>query len=325
MQNVPASKQLSVVVPVYNEAKTVPELHKRFENFLSFLKQRHGLDRSQVEVLLVNDGSRDETLAMLRAHFDTEPYVIVNLSRNHGHQLAITAGIDQTVGDAVVLIDGDLQDPPEFIVDLYAKFLEGFDVVYAVRKTRQNETWFKLASASLYYRLLRKITNIDLPLNTGDFRIISRRVADLLSSMKEPDRFIRGLISWIGFKQTGLEYHRQGRYEGETKYTFFRMLKFSLDGITSFSAMPLRLVSIFGMICAVFGFLYGSYAVYVKLFTDRAIVGWTSQVVIVVFMGGVQLLSIGLIGEYLRRVSEQVKQRPLYMIDTIIRPNSKSI
>jgi dolichol-phosphate mannosyltransferase len=265
----------------------------------------------------VNDGSRDGTLPSLEKHLG-ENDSIINLSRNHGHQLAITAGIDASVGDAVVLIDGDLQDPPEFIFNLYEKYREGFDVVFAIRRSREGETAFKLLTASLFYRTFRWMTNINLPMNTGDFRIMSRRVADILSSMREPDRFIRGLTCWIGFKQTGLEYDRKERFSGNTKYTLFRMIKFSFDAITSFSGVPLRLVSIFGLLVAFGAFIAGLVVIYLKLFTNTTIVGWASLLTIVLFMGGVQLIAIGVMGEYLKRVSDQIKFRPLYIVDQII-------
>jgi dolichol-phosphate mannosyltransferase len=310
-------KYLSIVIPVYNEENIVGELVRQVNKVRTVICEKYHLSERDIEVIYVNDGSRDGTLPSLEKHLG-ENDSIINLSRNHGHQLAITAGIDASVGDAVVLIDGDLQDPPEFIFNLYEKYREGFDVVFAIRRSREGETAFKLLTASLFYRTFRWMTNINLPMNTGDFRIMSRRVADILSSMREPDRFIRGLTCWIGFKQTGLEYDRKERFSGNTKYTLFRMIKFSFDAITSFSGVPLRLVSIFGLLVAFGAFIAGLVVIYLKLFTNTTIVGWASLLTIVLFMGGVQLIAIGVMGEYLKRVSDQIKFRPLYIVDQII-------
>jgi glycosyltransferase involved in cell wall biosynthesis len=312
------AKALSIVVPVFNEERVVPELHRRLQHVLDRLEKECGLAAPTVEVLFVNDGSADGTLDLLRGVCDGSPsFVVINLSRNFGHQMAITAGVDHAAGDAVVFIDGDLQDPPEFIVDLYRKLHEGFDVVYAVRRRREGETWFKRLTAAAFYRLMRRLTTVDIPLDTGDFRIISRRVVDVLSSMRESDRFIRGMTSWVGFRQVGILYDRQQRFAGLTKFTPLRMLKFSLDAVTSFSAVPLKLVTILGFSMALLAFVLGVVTAYLKLFTTTTVQGWSSIIIVVLFMGGLQLLSIGMIGEYLKRVSDQTKNRPLYVIEGV--------
>lgn len=222
-------------------------------------------------------------------------------------------------------MDGDLQDPPEFVADLYAKMSEGYDVVYARRKKREGESFFKLITAHVFYRILKKLTRFEIPIDTGDFRIMSRRVTDVLVSMKEQHRYIRGLIAWIGFRQTGLEYDRDERFDGETKFSVSKMLKFALDGITSFSSAPLKLSSYLGFASAFFGALYTVYILYLKLFTDNTIQGWTSVMIVVLVLGGIQLIALGMIGEYLSRVHDQSKNRPLYVIEKIYfaKPKSK--
>lgn len=308
--------KLSIVIPLYNEEETIPELVIRLDRLRSMLRDRFGLNKNEIEFLLVNDGSKDGTFAVAKRYAEEEEgYKLINLSRNYGHQLATTAGIDESQGEAVVVMDGDLQDPPEFIPELYAKMLEGYDVVYARRKKRPGESVFKLATAKVFYRLLKRITSFDIPLDTGDFRIMSRRVVDVLCSMRESHRYIRGLISWIGFPQTGIEYERAERFKGSTKFSLGKMLKFAIDGITSFSTIPLRLSSYLGFLTAMLGFLYAGHAIYLKFFTDTTIQGWTSMVILVLILGGIQLLSIGLIGEYLSRVHDESKRRPLYVIE----------
>lgn len=310
--------RLSIVVPVYNEEAIISHLVERMENLRPMFKERFGITAEDIEILYVNDGSRDNSLPILQSMcYIIKGMRVVNLSRNHGHQIAITAGIETARGDAVVVIDGDLQDPPETIPELYAKMLEGYDVVYAQRKKREGETFFKLWTAKLFYRTLKKLTNVDVPLDTGDFRIMSRRVVDVLNSMPEKHRFIRGMISWIGFNQTAYEYERHERFAGSTKYTLSKMLKFAVDGITSFSSIPLRIASYLGLFIAVTGFLYALYVIYLALFTHSTAVGWSSLMVVVLLLGGAQLLSLGLIGEYLARIHDESKQRPLFIIEDI--------
>ncbi len=314
--------KISVVVPMYNEEGTVQRFFERMEGVRQIFFERFSIGRDDCEVIFINDGSRDNTLHILKdICIGNNGYTLINLSRNHGHQTAITAGIDAAKGDAVAVIDGDLQDPPEFIADMYAKFLEGFDVVYAIRRKREGETFFKLFTAKVFYRLLKKLTNVDIPLDTGDFRIMSRRVVNVFSSLRERHRFIRGMISWIGFPQIGLEYERHERFAGATKYTLSKMLKFAADGITSFSAVPLKLASYLGVSTAIFGFLYALYTVYLRLFTDIPIQGWSSIIVAVLIIGGVQLIALGMIGEYLGRVHDETKYRPLYIVENLYNHN----
>ncbi|TGL64509.1 glycosyltransferase family 2 protein [Leptospira sarikeiensis] len=317
---------LSLVIPVYNEEKTIPELVKRLHVLLQILKEKHGFGKEDSEILFVNDGSRDNTFEVLKKICETQPgFFLLNLSRNYGHQLAITAGIDTARGETVAVMDGDLQDPPEFVADLYGKMSEGYDVVYARRKKREGESFFKLITAHVFYRILKNITKFEIPIDTGDFRIMSRRVTNVLVSMKEQHRYIRGLIAWIGFKQTGLEYDRDERFDGETKFSVSKMLKFALDGITSFSSAPLKFSSYLGFTSAFFGAIYTIYILYLKLFTDSTIQGWTSVMIIMLVLGGIQLIALGMIGEYLSRVHDQSKNRPLYVIEKIysVRRNSK--
>ncbi|ABJ78363.1 glycosyltransferase family 2 protein [Leptospira borgpetersenii serovar Hardjo-bovis] len=309
---------LSVVIPIYNEEKTIPELTRRLRILHNLLSSKHSFKKDDLEILFVNDGSRDESFSVLKKFCSqTNGYKLVNLSRNYGHQTAITAGIDTAVGEAVVVMDGDLQDPPEFVSDLYGKLLEGYDVVYAKRKKRPGESWFKLSTAHIFYRILKEITKFDIPIDTGDFRIMSRRVTDVLCSMREQHRYIRGLISWIGFKQIGLEYEREERFEGVTKFSLGKMLKFALDGITSFSSAPLKLSSYLGFFTAFCGAIYALYVVYLRIFTSETITGWSSMMIVVLILGGTQLLALGMIGEYLSRVNDESKNRPLYVIEDI--------
>lgn len=310
--------KLSVVVPVYNEEEVIENFFHRMEAVLTKFNKDYSIDRDDIEVLFVNDGSIDNTFNILLQICEQYPgYKLINFSRNYGHQIAITAGIDHAKGDAVAIIDADLQDPPEFILDLYKKLLEGNDVVNAVRSKRKGETYFKLLTAKLFYQIVKKLTTVDIPMNVGDFRIISRRVADTLSKMNEKHRFIRGMVAWVGFKQTSLEYVREKRFAGKTKYPFRKMLLFSLDAITSFSSLPLKLSSYLGFITSFLGFLYSLIILYTKLFTNKSVPGWTSIIIVVLILGGIQLICLGMIGEYLSRLSEETKKRPLYLIEAI--------
>jgi dolichol-phosphate mannosyltransferase len=244
--------------------------------------------------------------------------VIVDLSRNFGHQLAATAGLDTARGDAVVLMDGDLQDPPELIAEFMAKWREGYDVVYAIRRSRKGESAFKLFTARAFYRVVRKLTNVAIPVDTGDFRLMSRRVVDALHSVRERHRFIRGLVSWVGFNQVGVPYDRDERHSGVTKYPFSKMLRFAIDGITSFSEVPLRFASYFGFVVSVFAFVYAAVVLVLKLLRYNS-PGYTSTIVAVLFLGGVQLVGIGILGEYVGRIYDEIKGRPLYLIATVER------
>ena len=303
---------VSIVCPLYDEEGNVDELVERIDAIL-----RSRADRLDYEIILVNDGSRDRTLARARQSAVTHRNVrIVNLSRNFGHQIAATAGIDIARGDAVILMDGDLQDPPELINDFITAWRKGYDVVYAVRRTRKGESRFKLATAKLFYRLNRRLTNVSIPVDTGDFRLMSRRVVEALRQTREKHRFLRGLVSWVGFNQTGIEYDRDARFSGQTKYPFSKMLKFAIDGITSFSEIPLRFATYFGFFVSAFAFIYALIVLILKI-EHRNFPGYTSTMVAILFFGGVQLVTIGILGEYVGRIYDQIKQRPLYFVESI--------
>jgi len=299
---------LSVVAPVYNEAESIREFYTRLRAVLNGTGMRS-------EILFVDDGSRDGSLVLLKAIQKNDLEVkVLELSRNFGHQIAVKAGIDHAQGDAVVVIDTDLQDPPETLLPMLAKWREGFDVVYAVRAKREGEGFFKRSTAALYYRLMKKIAHIDLPLDTGDFRLISRPVADALRQIQEKNPYIRGLVSWVGFKQTGIPVERQARFAGETKYTLRKMMKLAWNGITHFSFLPLQLSTFVGLITALVAFLWMMQALYVGLVLHIAVPGWTSLILAVLFLGSVQLITLGIMGSYLARCFEETRSRPLYIL-----------
>ncbi len=310
--------KLSVIIPIYNESEIIRELDQRLNKTTGLLHTELNIQKEELEYIFVNDGSADDSLAQLLALVNSNSsYKVINLSRNFGHQKAVTAGLEYSKGEQVVIIDSDLQDPPEFIIDLYKKQQEGFDVVYAVRKKRPGESVIKLLTARLFYRLLFKVTDINIPFDTGDFRIMRRNVVNTLNSMPESHRFIRGMVSWIGFRQTGLEYNRQERFAGQTKYPFKKMLRFAFDAITSFSTLPLKLMIYTGFLASLFGLVGALYILYVKFFTERTITGWSSIMITILLMGGIQLMTIGIMGEYVGRISEESKKRPLYIIEKI--------
>lgn len=308
---------ISIVVPLYNEEGSVRELTGRIATIMGGLP-----DRPPYELILVNDGSSDATLALARAEMHArDNVVLVDLSRNFGHQLAATAGLDVAAGDAVILMDGDLQDPPELIIQFLAKWREGYDVVYAVRRDRRGEGRFKVFTARLFYRLTRRLTKVSIPVDTGDFRLMSRRVVDALKKTRERHRFLRGLVSWVGFNQVGVAYDRDARFAGQTKYPFSKMLTFAIDGITSFSEVPLRFASYLGFITSAFAFIYAIVVLVLK-FAHRNYPGYTSTIVAILFLGGVQLIGIGILGEYIGRIYDEIKGRPLYFIADIERSGS---
>lgn len=310
--------KISVVIPIYNESEIIAELHRRLTKTSELFSGQFGIRPGEIEYIFVNDGSADDSLAQLIVLVQSNPqYRVINLSRNFGHQKAVTAGLENAKGEHVVLIDADLQDPPEFILELYRKQQEGFDVVYAVRKKRSGESFLKTFTAKLFYRILFKVTDINIPLDTGDFRIMRRNVVDTLNSMPEAHRFIRGMVTWVGFKQVGLEYDRNERFAGQTKYPFRKMLKFAFDAITSFSTVPLKLMIYLGFFVSFIGLLGVLYIIYIKLFTTEAITGWSSIMITILLMGGIQLMTIGIMGEYIGRISEESKKRPLYIIEKI--------
>jgi len=306
-----ADATLSIVVPLYNEADNVDELLRRIGNVVRDLP----VPPAAFELILVDDGSRDATFAKLVDAAHADPHVrVISLSRNFGHQIAATAGLDAASGDAVVLMDGDLQDPPELIDAFLQKFREGYDVVYATRRRRTGESRFKLITAAAFYRIIRRLTNVSIPVDTGDFRLMSRRVVAALRSSRERHRFIRGLVSWVGYRQTGIEYDRAERFSGASKYPISRMLRFAIDGITAFSEIPLRIATWFGFVVSVVAFIVALYEVGLKVFTGYNLPGYTSTVFAILFLGGVQLITIGILGEYVGRVYDEIKGRPLYLV-----------
>lgn len=309
---------LSVVVPIYNEEKTIPELFRRLNESVLQITE-------SFELIFVNDGSKDNSLGELIKLSETENRVFfINFSRNFGHQVAVTAGLNHAKGKAVVIIDGDLQDPPELIPELFAKYREGFQVVYAKRKKRDGESFFKKFTAKLFYRILKRITQIDIPVDTGDFRLIDRKVVDYLKQMPEQNIFLRGQIAWLGFNQTYVLFDRDKRKYGKTGYSFFKMLSFAMNGITGFSDQPLLFVGKMGLAISFVSFLIILYAIYSHFVLERTITGWTSLIVSSMFIGGVQLISIGIIGEYISRINKNVQNRPLYIVEsTNIVPENK--
>ena len=301
---------LSVVIPVFNEEDNVHFLFERMEQALEPLQLQ------KIELLFIDDGSSDSTLQKIKKLPSSEKFTVrfIELSRNFGHQVALTAGLDYCEGDKVVIIDADLQDPPELIPEMLAKMDEGFDVVYARRTSRKGESWLKLATAKWFYRVLSRITSIEIPLDTGDFRVVTRRVVDVLRQMPEREKFIRGQIAWVGFKQTYIEYNRNQRYAGDTGYTWSKMMGFALDGITSFSNFPLKVATVSGFVMSFVSFLLMLYALYSRFVWKVYEPGWTSLMLSVLFIGGIQLVAIGIIGEYIGRIAGNVKQRPLYVV-----------
>lgn len=299
--------ELSLVIPIYNEEAVLPQLDGRLRELLAQL----GLDS---EVVFVDDGSRDRSLELLRQMAGREPrYRVASFSRNFGHQRAITAGMDLSRGKAVVVMDADLQDPPEVILEMVARWRDGFDVVYGRRRSRAGETWFKLFTAKIFYRVFAALIPIEVPLDTGDFRLMSRRVVVTMRALRETHRFVRGLVAWVGFKQTAVEYDRAARAAGETKYPLRKMLAFALDGIASFSILPLRAATYLGLLVGLASVLYGVAAV-ISFLAGVTVPGWTTIVALVSFLFSVQLLMTGVLGEYVGRIYEQVKGRPLYVV-----------
>ena len=301
---------ISIVIPLLNEELVLRTLYGRLTGMIADACLR-------CEVVLVDDGSSDGTPAIARQLCERDSrFKLIRLSRNFGHQMAITAGIDKASGDAVVIIDADLQDPPEVIPQMVEKWLEGYQVVYGVRAHREGDTFFKRSTAAIFYRLLKRATNVEIPVDTGDFRLIDRRVVEQLRSMRERFRFVRGMVSWVGFRQCQITYVRAQRAAGITKYPITKMLSFALDGMLSFSHVPLKLSSTMGFLVSALSFSLILYGVVIRLFFPaRAIAGWASVFVAVLFLGGVQLICIGILGEYLGRMHDELKRRPLYICD----------
>jgi polyisoprenyl-phosphate glycosyltransferase len=301
----------SIVVPVFNEEEVLPELYRRVSQVMATTEDSY-------ELVLIDDGSSDKTWEIMQGlRASDERVSLVRLSRNFGHQIALTAGLEQARGQAVVVLDADLQDPPELIPRMLELWRQGNDVVYGVRTRREGEGLFKRGTAALFYRLIRRLTAVDIPADTGDFRLMSRPVVDALERVRERNRFVRGLVAWLGFRQVGLPYERANRAAGETKYPFSKMLRFAVDAIISFSILPLRLATGFGFLVSLFSFAYAVHAVYLKVITGESLPGWASLMVAITFLGGVQLLCLGIVGEYLGRIYDEVKARPLYLLQDI--------
>ncbi|SNX53583.1 glycosyltransferase family 2 protein [Thermoanaerobacterium sp. RBIITD] len=304
------SVKYSIVVPAFNEESLIEESYKRLKKVMDSAGETY-------ELIFVNDGSRDRTAEILMRICENDSHVkLISFSRNFGHQIAITAGMDNAKGDAVVVIDADLQDPPEVILKMIEKWKEGYDVVYGKRAKRKGESFFKLFTARVFYRLLKNLTNIDIPVDTGDFRLIDRKVCDVMNSInsiKEKNRYIRGLVSWVGFKQTGVEYVRDPRLSGETKYTLKKMLKLAMDGITSFSYVPLKLPVQLGGFLTVISLLYLVAALILKLFAVNTSM-WGVMIAVNVLLGGINFMILGAFGEYIGRIYDEVRDRPLYII-----------
>jgi dolichol-phosphate mannosyltransferase len=304
----PASPEYSLVLPLFNEEETVPELVRRLESLLERLD-------GPAEVIFVDDGSSDRTYELLMEARNADPRCkILRLSRNFGHQVAITAGIDVAAGNAVIIMDADLQDPPEVVLEMTARWREGFDVIYGVREERAGDSAFKRATASAFYRIFQRMSDVDVPLDAGDFRLVDRRALEAFKTMRESNRFVRGMFGWIGFRQVGVRFQRAERFAGDTKYPLTKMLKFATDGIVSFSTAPLRIALKLGFVVAGVSFLLGIVAIGMKLGGFYSIPGLASIAVLVSFLGGIQLLVLGLMGEYIARIHDEVKARPLYLV-----------
>ncbi len=301
--------EISAVIPSYNEQDNVGLMYERMTATLSKLTDSY-------EIIYVNDCSKDDTLNRIKALAEKDSHVkYLSFSRNFGHQVAVSAGLDYCTGEAVVIIDGDLQDPPELIEQMYEKYKEGFKVVYAKRVSREGETWFKKFTAKMFYRILASMTSIDIPVDVGDYRLIDKVIVKHLRNMPEKSKYIRGQISWIGYKQTFVNYHRDARIYGTTNYPLKKMLRFALDGITAFSDKPLKFASGLGIFAAIISLIVLIYALVAHFFFNSTITGWTSLIISVLFFGGVQLITIGIIGEYIARINNDVRNRPLYIVD----------
>ena len=302
-------KTLSIVIPCFNEDSVIGQTHKRLHSILTAHQEY------EYELIYVDDGSRDGTFQQLEDICSNDRGVkILRLSRNFGHQVAVTAGIEHAHGDAIILIDADLQDPPEVIFDMVEKWEQGYDVVYGVRAEREGESLFKLMTSTAFYRIINWLSDVKIPLDTGDFRLMDRRVVESLNAMPERDRFIRGMVSWVGYRQIGIPYRRAPRAAGVSKYPVFKMIKFAADGILSFSIVPLRLAIFSGLGVSGIALLGIIYATGVRLFSDQWVPGWATVFTAVLFLGGIQLLSLGIIGEFIGRIYGESKSRPLYFV-----------
>ncbi len=299
---------LSVIVPVYNEQEVLGEFYRRLAEVLAGIEAR-------AEIVFVNDGSDDYSLVRLQElQADDKRIAILDLSRNFGKEIAMTAGLDHARGDAVIIIDVDLQDPPELIPRMIEEWRHGFDVVYAQRRSRAGESALKKATAALFYRLMQRISRVQIPVDTGDFRLLSRRAVDALAGLRERHRFMKGLFAWIGYPQKAIHYDRDPRHDGESKWSYLALWNFALEGITSFSTLPLKVATYLGMITALGAFLYGLFIILDTLFFGNPVAGYPSLLVVILFLGGIQLMALGVIGEYLGRMFDETKGRPLYLV-----------
>ena len=302
----------SIIVPVYNEEEVIEESYTRIKKTLQNLKETY-------EIVFIDDGSRDNTEQIILKLCGKDKTVkMISFSRNFGHQAAISAGMDFACGRAVIIIDADLQDPPEIIPDMINKWKSGYDVVYGKRKGRKGEGLFKRITSAVFYRFLRMLTDVDIPVDVGDFRLIDRKVCDAMTGIKEKNRFIRGLVSWLGFRQTSVEYIRLERFAGKTKYPFCKMINFALDAVVSFSRKPLRIASFLGFLTSFAGFGYFLYVIYLKLFTDSTVEGWSSIISINLIFFGIIFIILGIMGEYIGRIYDESKDRPLYVVKSSI-------
>lgn len=303
-----ASVTFSIIAPIYNEVVNLPELYRRLSEVMNSTGEFW-------ELILVDDGSTDGSTDLIRQYAEQDPHVRpVIFARNFGHQIAVTAGLDYSRGESVVIIDSDLQDPPEVILDLIGKWREGYEIVYAVREEREGESWFKLFTAGLFYRLIYRITDVDIPLDTGDFRLLDRNVVSVLNQMRERHRFLRGMSAWVGFRQVGVSYRRAARFAGETKYPFRKMLRLAITAITGFSYFPLQLATVIGFISAGISILTIPVVIAMRLAGNQAFFGQATTLIAVLFLGGVQLISLGILGEYVGRLYDEAKGRPLYIV-----------
>ena len=307
----------SVVIPVYNEQEVINELYKRLTNVMNVMGESY-------ELIFINDGSHDKTAFIIAGFCENDSSVrLINFTRNFGHMSAISAGMEHASGQAIFIIDADLQDPPEVFYDMASKWKEGYHVIYGKRIKRKGESAFKRWSAKIFYRMLRFMTSVDLPPDTGEFRMIDRKVCDIVNKMPEKNRYIRGLVSWVGFKQIPVEYVREERYAGTTKYPLKKMLSFAMDAITSFSHKPLKLATMLGFVISLFSFLYILYVIYQRFFTDWTVTGWSSTIAAILFTQGIVLMILGLMGEYIGRIYTELQNRPNYIIQEIIeKPDS---
>jgi glycosyltransferase involved in cell wall biosynthesis len=298
----------SIVVPIYNEIGNLPELYRRVKEVMDTTDE-------EWELVLIDDGCTDGSTEKIREFARADKRVRpVIFARNFGHQIAVTAGLDYARGDAVVILDADLQDPPEVILDLIEKWKEGYEVAYAIRAEREGESWFKTFTASLFYRIIFRITDVKFPLDTGDFRLLDRKVVNVMNSMRERHRFLRGMSAWVGFKQAGVEYKRAARHAGETKYPFKKMLTLALNAITGFSYFPLQIATYFGFFAAGIAILAIPVVIYMRMTGSQAFYGQATTLIAVLFLGGVQLISLGVLGEYIGRLYDEAKGRPLYIV-----------